>query len=403
MIRKAICAAIAIVRPTLTTAALVFASLLMSAVVATQSLQAQTLRALHAFRGPDGEFPLASLIRDSAGNLYGSTTAGGPGGDQGNGVVFKLDRAHNVTLLHVFTGSDGANPQAALLRDAAGNLYGTTAYGGPNGAGTVYRIDASGIETVLYNVGGTPLGSLVRDKNGNLYGTTSHGGVGSGTGTVFKLDTTGTLTTLYTFTGGADGETPTGSVVRDAAGNLYGTCEVGGSAGFGTVYKLDTAGILTVLHSFIGTDGADPYGGLIADAAGNLYGTTDGGSSMNNAGGTVFRVAEITGSFASLHSFDGTLAAEGGVPYATLARDSAGNLYGANNVGGGGRCPGGCGTIWKLDTNNRLTVLTNFGKGYQGKYPRGGVVLDKAGKLFGTTSSGGGFCTYCGTVFKITP
>jgi uncharacterized repeat protein (TIGR03803 family) len=386
------------------TVAVVLASLLMSAVVATQSMQAQTLRTLHAFHGPDGETPFASLIRDSAGNLYGTALEGGT--SSYFGTVFKLDKHHKLTVLYNFAGkADGADPQSTLLRDAKGNLYGTTP-AWEYGEGVVYKIDPSGTETVLHVFGGSdgsnPFGSLVQDKSGNLYGTSSSGGT-FGAGTVFKLDTNGELTTLYTFTGGADGGTATGSMVRDAAGNLYGTCQTGGSAGFGTVYKLHTTGKLTVLHSFNGTDGAFPYGGVIADAAGSLYGTTDNGSSMNNAGGTVFRVEESTGSFTSLHSFDGTGAVEGDTPYGTLARDSGGNLYGANYAGGGGSCgSGGCGTIWKLDTNNQLTVLTNFGKGYQGKSPKGGVVVDKAGNLYGTTSLGA-VCRYCGTVFKIAP
>jgi|HubBroStandDraft_1064217.scaffolds.fasta_scaffold61049_2 uncharacterized repeat protein (TIGR03803 family) len=378
--------------PKLTTA-LMLACLLMAA-VATQPLQAQTLRLLHSFKGPEGEFPLASMIRDSAGNLYGTTNNGGT---SGNGTVFKLSKGHILSVLHNFAGSpnDGANPQAALLRDAAGNLYGTTVDGGAAGGGTVYEIDASGTETVLYSFIGQgdgiyPLGNLVRDKMGNLYSTTS-ALVPDNTGTVFKLDKTGKLTTLYTFSAGAGGNTPTGNLVRDGSGNLYGTCEFGGENAYGTVYKLDMTGNLTVLHSFDETVGA-PYGGLIADAEGNLYGSTSG---------AVFQITEATGVFTLLHTF--VPRTEGTESYATVARDAAGNLYGANNQLGGGCHDGGCGTIWKLDTSSLLTVLTNFGEGNRGKFPRGGVVLDKAGNLYGTTSEGGGGCRYCGTVFEITP
>jgi len=389
--------------PGLTKAALVSASLLMSAVVASQSTQAQTVHLLHAFDVTDGATPVASLIRDSAGNLYGTTNAGGTAGE---GTVFKLGKAGALTVLHNFSGPDGSEPQPSVLRDAAGNLYGTTAFGGTAGLGTVYKIDASGVQTVLYSfTGGTdgeyPLGNLIRDKSGNLYSTTSAYPAGTG-GTVFKLDTTGTLTTLHTFAG-ADGVVPTGNLVRNAAGNLYGTCSLGGAGG-GTVWKLNKAGTLTVLHSFDGTDGNDPSGGLIADAAGNLYGTaTDGGS---DNGGTVFRVAETDGSFTLLFNFD--YGAAGGLPFGTLARDAAGNLYGSTITGGGG-CTSdihlqGCGAIWKLDTNNQITVLTNFGNGNRGRTPYGGVILDKAGNLYGTTSGGGRKgCPQCGTVFKITP
>jgi uncharacterized repeat protein (TIGR03803 family) len=383
-------------------ATLVLACLPTTAFVATQSVEAQTFHLLHAFNGTDGANPHASLIRDSAGNLYGTTAQGGI---VGLGTVFRVDKTHKLTVLHSFTGyPDGQHPWSALLRDTEGNLYGTTLDGG-TGFGTVYKIDASGIETVLHsfngNDGGGPSGSLVRDKRGNLYGATAQGFTW---GTIFKLDPTGKLTTLYTFTGGADGSGPTGNMVRDATGNLYGTCG-SYSTGWGTVWKLDPAGNLTVLHTFDGTDGQGPSGGLIADATGNLYGTTAQGGSSD--AGTVFMIAKETGSFTLLHDFaGGRTGMEGGLPYGTLIRDSEGNLYGTNIYGGGG-CSArsyGCGTVWKLDTSNQLTVLTNFGKGNQGKTPYGGVALDKAGNIYGTTSSGGSrHCPMCGTVFKITP
>jgi uncharacterized repeat protein (TIGR03803 family) len=390
----------------LTAAARVLATLLMTAVVATPSMQAQTFRALYSFNSTDGGYPLASMIRDSSGNLYGTADFGGNTScPSGCGVVFKLDKSHKLTVLHKFAGppNDGAYPQSALLRDAAGNLYGVTVDDGTAGFGTVYKVDTSGTETVLYSfTGGSdgeyPLGNLVRDENGNFYSTTSGLGTSSG-GTIFKLDAAGKLTTLYTFTFGTSGYQPMGNLVRDAAGNLYGTCYYGGTL-YGTVYKLDTSGTLTVLHTFDGADGQNPVGGLIADAAGNLYGTTDQGGQPPY--GTVFQIVETTGAFQILHTFDGGLL-EGGRPDAQLARDVAGNLYGANTAGGGGCHRSGCGTIWKLDTSDHLTVLTNFGKGNQGKIPRGGVVLDKAGNLYGTTSLNGGHCLYCGTVFKITP
>ncbi len=369
-------------------------------IFATQFMQAQTLRLLHAFDVTDGATPVASLLRDSLGNLYGTTNAGGTSND---GTVFKLSRAGIFTVLHNFSGADGVEPQPSVFRDLAGNLYGTTAFGGAAGFGTVYKIDTSGTETVLHSFTGGrdgkyPLGNLVRDKSGNFYSTTSAYLAGTG-GTVFKLGPKGRLTTLHTFAG-TDGVVPTGNLVRDSAGNLYGTCSLGGIGG-GTVWKLDTAGTLTVLHSFDGTDGNDPSGGLIADSAGNLYGTAVDGGSDN--GGTVFRVAETGSSFALLFNFD--YGAAGGLAFGTLARDPAGNLYGSTITGGGGCLHlQGCGAIWKLDTNNQITVLTNFGQGNRGRTPYGGVILDKAGNLYGTASAGGrSGCPQCGTVFKITP
>ena len=203
-------------------------------------------------------------------------------------------QAQSITVLHSFTNSpDGALPFAGLLRDAAGNLYGTTGSGGIFGFGTVFKLDSSGNETVLHSFAGggdgqQPSGDLIRDAAGNLYGTTLLGGgvfsnncFGS-CGTVFKLDPSGNETVLHTFAGGGDGRQPNGNLIMDAAGNLYGTTGSGGSAtcpvtlGCGTVFKLDTSGILTLLHSFTGSpgDGESPVGGLIMDKAGNLYGTT---------------------------------------------------------------------------------------------------------------------------------
>jgi uncharacterized repeat protein (TIGR03803 family) len=252
---------------------------------------------LHSFReGADGQWPQAGLVRDSEGNLYGTTVRSYPGGW---GTVFKLSKAGKVTVLHRFSGSpDGEFPQAALVRDAAGNLYGTTPIGGAfKEFGTVFKVDKTGKETILHSFSGqdgnSPLAGLIRDREGNLYGTTSGGGTGcgqDGCGTVFKLDTTGKETVLYSFTGTPDGAGPEGALVRDAAGNLYGTTYRGGSSDDGTVFKLDTAGKETVLHSFNRPDGSWPAAGLARDSSGNLYGTTTEGGAYYCGCGTVFKL-----------------------------------------------------------------------------------------------------------------
>jgi uncharacterized repeat protein (TIGR03803 family) len=250
---------------------------------------------LHSFTGtPDGAIPRAALVRDAAGNLYGTTVFGGA--SIGYGTVFKLDTTGKETVLHSFTATDGSGPVAALVRDAAGNLYGTTAYGGASLSGTVFKLDTSGTETVLHSFtgradGAIPYAALVRDHAGNLYGNTAYGGA-SGYGTVFKLDTTGRETVLHSFTGASDGASPFDALVRDPAGNLYGTATFGGdpfcSSGCGTVFKLDTTGKETVLHSFTGrADGAIPAG-LVRDPAGNLYGTTYYGGAFGY--GVVFKL-----------------------------------------------------------------------------------------------------------------
>ncbi|HWY58129.1 MAG TPA: choice-of-anchor tandem repeat GloVer-containing protein [Terriglobales bacterium] len=271
---------------------------------------------LYSFTGGrDGGDPMASLILDSNGNLYGTTYTGGDlscrvGEMNGCGVVFKLSKAGKLTVLHRFHGTDGADPLAGVVRDEAGNLYGTTTAGGSatcnGGCGTVFKLNQAGKETVLHTFtlgdGATPMrGSLIRDRAGNLYGTTqwggdlSCGGGGIGCGTVFKLDKTGKETVLYKFKLGTDGGLPAGGLVRDPAGNFYGTTSLGGQLscnggdGCGTVFKLDKAGKETALYDFTnGSDGAFPEATLVRDPFGNLYGTTEG--NLQNTWGSVFEV-----------------------------------------------------------------------------------------------------------------
>jgi uncharacterized repeat protein (TIGR03803 family) len=269
-------------------------------------------KALHVFgRGGagDGAHPAAGVILDKKGNLYGTTTVGGT---SDFGVVFKLHvKPSKETILHTFTGQkgDGVFPSASVIRDAAGNVYGTTEAGGTyggvcgsaplGGCGIVFKINTHGKETVLYRFGGAPDGAnpgarLLRDPAGNLYGTTYYGGSGgcqygsfTGCGTIFKLDKNRHETILYSFTGGTDGGAPSAGLIRDAAGNLYGTTFIGGGTGClsqlgcGTVFELDATGKETVLYRFTGgADGENPKAELLRDMAGNLYGTT-----LRGAGG----------------------------------------------------------------------------------------------------------------------
>src|SRR5208337_1546816 len=283
-------------------AALVLAIMLVPAVLATGSAQAQTYAesVLHTFTGPpDGASP-TGLALDAQGNLYGIAGGGDSACDPpyGCGTVFKVDASGNETVLHSFTGTggDGADPFVGLTLDAQGNLYGTTWFGGdlacnaPDGCGTVFKFDTTtGKETVLYSFTGSPesskpMGSLVFDAQGNLYGTTAHGGdlaceAPDGCGTVYKLappvapSVTWTETTLYSFTGGTNGANPWPGLVQDKQGNLYGTTSQGGDLacnapnGCGTAFELDTLGKETALYSFTGTggDGAVPGAGLVRD------------------------------------------------------------------------------------------------------------------------------------------
>jgi uncharacterized repeat protein (TIGR03803 family) len=352
--------------------------------------------ALYGFTGGvDGCDPWTGVVADSTGNLYGSTTLGGPANQ---GVVYKLDATGHETVLYSFEGGEDGSIPSGVVPDSAGNLFGTTKLGGTAGAGVVYKLDATGHKTVLYSFtggadGGTPVAGVIRDSAGNLYGTTVYGGT-AGAGVVYKVDATGHETVLHSFTGGADGGYPYAGVIRDSAGNLYGTTLQGGTASLGVVYKVDATGHETVLYSFKrGADGAGPNG-VIRDSAGNLYGTTQTGGAKD--WGVVYKL-DTTGQETLLYSFRG--GADGGEPSAGVIRDSAGNLYGTTSYGGG-PCPNGCGVVYKVDTSGHETVLYTFTGGADGANPYAGVIRDSAGNLYGTTSQGG--ASKAGVVFALT-
>jgi uncharacterized repeat protein (TIGR03803 family) len=381
-------------------AALGFAIALILALVAPESGQAQTYNVLLRFNGypSDGRFPPAGVVLDSVGNLYGTTQLGGAYGD---GIVFKLDTTGKETVLHsFFAGKDGTHPGATPILDTTGNLYGTTQDGGASNSGTIFKLDPSGKKIVLYSFtggkdGGNPAAALVRDAAGNLYGTTVWGG-GSNYGTVFKLDTRRKQTILYSFTGGKDGANPVAGVVLDAAGNLYGTTFDGGASLSGVVFRLSKTGKEKVLHTFTGgNDGANPYAGVVLDAANNLYGTTYFGALGY---GTVFKLDKI-GKETILYSFKG--GADGANPTGGVALGAAGNLYGTTFDGGAS----GFGTIFKLDTTGQESVWYSFTGSADGAWPYAGLILDSAGNLYGTTLEGGSRCggSGCGVVFKVSP
>jgi uncharacterized repeat protein (TIGR03803 family) len=358
---------------------------------------------LHSFvAGTDGNGPLG-LIRDAAGNLYGATFYGGDAEDPdyGYGTVFEVDAAGHETVLHAFAGPDGNSPSGSLIRDAAGNLYGTTQFGGNGpctlGCGVVFKVAADGTETVLYNFtsgndGGNPDGGVIRDSEGNLYGTASYAGA-AGCGVVYKLDPSGNQTVLYTFTCGADGREPVAGVVRDSAGNLYGTTLGGGiispynQAGYGVVFMLNPAGQETVLYRFTGgADGAAPAGGVIRDAAGNLYG--------NNDAGVVYKV-DSNGHFAALYTF--TEGKDGTHPRTGVLRDAAGDLYGAAPGAG----VAGFGVVYKSDPAGHESVLYPFTGGADGANPYGRPIIDPTGVVYGTTFNGG--AANAGVIYRLDP
>ena len=353
---------------------------------------------LYAFTGgADGGYPDAGVIADSAGNLYGTTNSGS--GTAVLGAVYKLNTAGQETSYPLLAPPDGSDVYPGVIRDEAGNLYGTAYEAGTGGYGVVFKLDPAGQETVLYSFTGWPNGvepqGVIGDSAGNLYGITYNGGTASGLGLVYELTQAGQETVLHSFAGGTgDGIFPSGGLLRDSAGNLYGATEEGGPSGFGVVYKLNTSGQETILYSFTGyADGGFANGWLVLDSAGNLYGTAAfGGTGFSDLGyGVVYKLS-ATGQETVLYTFTG--GADGGSPYAGVIRDPAGNLYGTTYGGGSGY-----GVVYKLNTAGQETVLHTFTGGADGGYPSSGVIRDSAGNLYGTTSSGG--TSGAGVVYKV--
>ncbi len=359
--------------------------------------QAQTFTVLYNFAGgTDAASPYAGVIKDASGNLYGTTISGGV--FRGYGTVFELDAKGTESVLGSFDGSNGELPFAPLLRDKAGNLYGTTQLGGSDSLGTVFKL-SKGKVTVLHNFsGGTtdgcfPYGGVILDPNGNLYGTTSL--CGGGYRMVWKLSKSGKFTMLHGFTGGSsDGAGPSlGNLLMDKKGNLYGVTLEGGPANSGTVYELSKSSKVTLLHSFAGgtKDGCFPYGTPVMDKAGSLYGTTDVCGSAGD--GIVWKVTK--GKETVLHNFAGG-SSDGSNPYAGVILDPQGNLYGTTSEGGGS----GDGVVYELSKGGTLSLLHVF-TGPDGSLPYGGLLRDAKGNLYGTADGGGSSGN--GTVWKLTP
>jgi uncharacterized repeat protein (TIGR03803 family) len=319
--------------------------------------------------------------------------------------------AQTFTLLYPFnssgTLSDGGWPEAGVTRDAAGNLYGTTFFGGLGtgcdiyyaGCGTVFKIDTSGAETVVHVFSGAgdgwnPTARLLLDSGGNLYGTTGYGGA-YGHGTVFKIDTAGNETIIHSFVAGKDGARPNAGLVEDTSGNLYGTTQYGGQGcfgqGCGTVFRVSSSGVETVLYRFSDVpDGASPLGGVALDSAGNICGTTWLGGT--DSYGTVFAL-DAAGNEKVLHSFSG--GSDGANPLAAPVLDAAGNLYGTTSSGGTY-----FGTVYMVGKAGNESVLYRFTGGLDGAYPYSHLLVDASGNLYGNSSQGG--VSGAGTVFELT-
>ena len=388
--------------------------------LAAQSAHGQYYQVIHDFDGPDS-LPANGVTMDSAGNLYGTTVD----------TVFKMSQSDSGwDLLTLYKFMEGPSFPGEILIGRDGTLFSTTYNGGDKGCdqfgcGTVFELKPQAtagrtplrpwLETVLHPFSGDgegsyPTGGLISDPDGNLYGTTIGGGVDTcnrGCGTVYRLTPSGngwTITTLYAFKGGSDGSVPESAVVANA-GKLYGTTALGGSFGWGIVYELTAAGsgwTERAIYEFQGADdGQEPVGGLTVDESGDLYGTTVVGGS--GGGGTVFKLTNSNGNwtFKLLYSFEANRAG----PDGSLVMDAAHNLYGTVSDGG----IYGYGSVFELSPSAGLWTyrsLHDFCEFCDGAEPSGKLIRDASGNLYGTAYLGGnGGCSQegCGVVWEITP
>jgi uncharacterized repeat protein (TIGR03803 family) len=397
--------------------------------------QAGNETVLHSFSGaPDGASPNSLLITDAEGNLYGTTSQGGASTNcsaTGCGVVFKIDPVGNQNVLYSFVGGiAGGSPIGGLIRDEAGTLYGITEDGGNQdllsgqGCGLVYKLDKFGNQSVLHTFNGGPAYSSItapsdgcmpmsvpiRNSQGNLTGTTPIGGSLSNFGTLYTLNSTNYSETVYSFSGtNSTGSSPS-SIVKGPNGDFFGTTATGGERGQGAVFKLNTSGQESLLYSFTGgTDGGQPQG-VLFDYAGNIYGTASNGGNViaceasfpgfSPACGVIFKI-DVLGNQTVLHSFTGP---DGVSPNSALVSDPAGNVYGSTQQGGNemfyGTCYLGCGVIFKLSPSGTETVLHSFQGGPDGSGPSN-VILDQEGNLYGTISNS--YPYSCGYVFRMDP
>jgi uncharacterized repeat protein (TIGR03803 family) len=391
------------------TAALTIA-LALTIVVTQAHAQQWTLHVLHLFTdGADGAVPLAGLTMNSAGDLYGTANLGG---SVNAGTVYKLRHSGSgwtFAVLYSFTGTqDGTGPQARVIFGPNGNLYGTTTGGGPDGQGVVFAlrpppsfcrsISCPWTEFMIYRfTGGTDgsqpeTGDVVFDAAGNLYGTTAHGGDSLGDGVAYKLTPSrGSWSESDLKEFGSAGIYPYSGMISDGFGNWYGTTTKGG-AGFGTVYELTPLGSgwqEKTLYTFQGlADGGYPYGGLIFDQSGNLYGTT-------SYYGTVFRLTpSLQGEWSKtpLYTFTGNAG-----PNGSLIMDAADNLYGITAQND----PYTAGEVFKLTLAGVYTDLYDFQAGDDGAFPQGSLVMDANGNLYGTAQLGGIYGD--STIWQLTP
>ncbi len=365
---------------------------------------------LHQFQKTDGSAPYGELVQSRDGTFYGTAYESG---DADAGTVFKMAPDGTFAVLHTFVATDGIAPATGLTLGRDGNLYGLTGGGGTDGAGTAFKLSPGGQFTLLHSFGGAAndgaypyLGALVQAADGNFYGTTMQGGAG-GAGVAFRMTPAGQVTVLHAFAGGAsDGANPRGQLTLGADGKLYGTTLCGGVKNAakgcgGTLFRLSTKGVFTILHDFSPTDAPQT---ALTEVGGFLYGTTSAGGSAG--AGTVFKMSLDGLSFVTLHTFaPGTIAsrkADGMAPTGRLLLASDGNLYGSTSKGGLNivNDPNGSGTLFRITPAGAYTLFQSFGASDKdGTRPYAGLTQGQDGSLYGTTHDGAYQCD--GTVFKL--
>jgi len=379
---------------------------------------AQTFTTLATFDGTNGANPVAPLVQGLDGNLYGTTMEQGTGSYCSSGycgTVFKMTRTGDLTTLHNFCDrelcADGTLPNAGLVLTDDGSFYGTTTSGGtlacfPTGCGTIFKITATGALSTIHRFcevspncpdGANPYAGLVLASDGNLYGTTAGGGLKGGYGTVFRITRAGVLTTLHRFQNSNDGAYPFGGLIQATDGNLYGTTT--GNARlqtFGTVFRITLAGDFTTLHSFSPHGPAYPSVPLLQANDGNFYGTTLDGGPTNE--GTIYMITP-EGSVTLLFAFC-VACADGSLPDAPLIQATDGNLYGTTTSGGTGRF-GLEGTIFmSVDPPVAVYSFCSLPNCNDGASPAAALLQATDGIFYGTTEYGPSFFGVGGTVFS---
>jgi uncharacterized repeat protein (TIGR03803 family) len=369
-------------------------AILAGGVWAVPSQTTVVFASLFSFDQTNGIDPQAGLVRYSDGSFYGSTALGGP---DGNGVLYRITPSRLFTHLASFNGTNGATPRGQMITGQDGNLYGTTYAGGTNNGGTIFKFQTNGALTTLFSFsfarGSFPIAGLIQDSASNFYGTTALGGTNGGGGTVFEFTTNGEFDPLVSFDfSGGGGNSPYAGLLKETNGSFFGSTYQGGTNGYGSIYELGTNGTLTTLVSFNNTNGANPYAKLVTGWDGDLYGTTYQGGDYGY--GTIFKI-DGHGKLTTLVSFDNT---NGAAPQAPLYEALDGNLYGTTSSGGNlGGQPVGHGTLFELATNGTFTPLIVF-NGTNGDSPQGELTQDANGTFYGTTAYGGDY--NFGTIFR---